>query len=247
MSTLLSIENLTLAFGGVTAIDRVSLQITQGGITALIGPNGAGKTSLFNCITGFYKPNQGSIRLHDGAGRAIAINGNPVHAARAGIARTFQNIRLFNGMSVYENVYLAAECSGIRSPALVAREALERIRLTAKANDPAESLPYGDRRMLEIMRAVCLRPRLLCLDEPAAGLNPSETVALGMLLQQLARERSITVLLIEHDMPLVMRIADRVPVLEFGRLIADGTLAQVRADPRVIAAYLGEDLGEKTC
>ncbi|NOG70728.1 ABC transporter ATP-binding protein [Roseicella sp. DB1501] len=249
-----------MRFGGLTAVSAVTFTARRGEITAVIGPNGAGKTTLFNCITGFYRPSGGAIRLHPANGPAIALQSLPGHRiARAGIARTFQNIRLFPGMTALENLLvaqhnklMAATGLGIgavlglsrypraeREAVALARRWLEATRLIERADDPAGALPYGAQRRLEIARAMCTEPLLLCLDEPAAGLNPRESDELARLLLDI-RGQGTSLLLIEHDMGVVMRISDRVVVLDHGKLIADDAPAAVRADPRVIAAYLGE-------
>jgi branched-chain amino acid transport system ATP-binding protein len=261
---ILEVAGLTMRFGGLTAVSRVGFSAGLGEITALIGPNGAGKTTLFNCLTGFYRPTEGSIRLHAPGAAPIALQRLPGHRiARAGVARTFQNIRLFPGMTALENLLvaqhnrlMAATGWGIgavlglsRYPA-AERAAVDRARqwllathLLDRADDPAGALPYGAQRRLEIARAMCTEPVLLCLDEPAAGLNPRESDELARLLAEI-RAQGTSILLIEHDMGVVMRISDRVVVLDHGVLIADDTPAAVRANPKVIAAYLGEDEAE---
>jgi branched-chain amino acid transport system ATP-binding protein len=268
-SPILSVADLTMRFGGLTAVDRVSFSAGRGEITALIGPNGAGKTTVFNCITGFYRPTAGAILLHRDGAAPAALQRLPGHRiARAGIARTFQNIRLFPGMTALENLLvaqhprlMAATGFGIgavlglsgypraeREAIGTARRWLMATRLLDRADDPAGALPYGAQRRLEIARAMCVNapdgPALLCLDEPAAGLNPRESDELSRLLGDI-RAGGTSILLIEHDMGVVMRISDRVVVLDHGRLIADGTPEAVRADRRVIAAYLGEGDGEE--
>ena len=258
---LLKVEHLTMRFGGLTAVDNVSFDVGRQDITALIGPNGAGKTTVFNCITGFYKPTEGMLTLKHPDGSSFLLERLDDHDinSRARVARTFQNIRLFKGMTVLENLMVAQHqmlnrASGFTVGALLgvggfraaeenavelAREWLRRVGLTSRADTAAGELPYGDQRRLEIARAMCTRPLLLCLDEPAAGLNARESEGLNELLYSIREKEGISLLLIEHDMSVVMRISDHVVVLDYGKTIADGTAQEVRNDPSVIAAYLG--------
>ena len=263
---LLEVEHLTMRFGGLVAVDDISFSAGNGRITSIIGPNGAGKTTVFNCLTGFYKPSVGRLTLEGGRGRFLLeqLDGFRI-AQTAGVARTFQNIRLFAGMSVLENLIVAQhnklmQASGYTVGGLfglpgyrraeaealdVAKTWLERIRLTARADQPAGSLPYGDQRRLEIARAMCTGPVLLCLDEPAAGLNARESDQLNELLLEIRDTHGIGILLIEHDMSVVMGSSDWIVVLDYGRKIAEGTPAEVRANPDVIRAYLGEEEDEE--
>ncbi|MFC6490934.1 ABC transporter ATP-binding protein [Nitratireductor sp. GCM10026969] len=286
---ILSVEHLTMRFGGLVAVGDLSFDVGRGDITALIGPNGAGKTTVFNCVTGFYKPTEGRIVMRHGPGRldemvktvtdsglrwkksgqagVFLLERMPDHeiSHKAKVARTFQNIRLFGGMTVLENLLVAQHnplvvASGFTFGGILGlpgyRRAeqgaidkavywLERMNLVDRADDPAADLPYGAQRRLEIARAMCTGPELLCLDEPAAGLNPRESAELNALLKFIRDEHATSVLLIEHDMGVVMEISDHIVVLDYGEKISDGDSEKVRTDPAVIAAYLGVEEEEE--
>ena len=259
---LLTVEHLTMRFGGLVAIDDVSFHAADQRITSIIGPNGAGKTTVFNCLTGFYKPDVGRLVLHHPNGDFLLERMEGFLIARhASVARTFQNIRLFPRMTVLENLIVAQHNVLMRASAFtlggllgsaryrdaeeeavdLARYWLDRMGLTDQADWEAGNLPYGDQRRLEIARAMCTKPVLLCLDEPAAGLNLRESAELNELLIFIRDEHKIGLLLVEHDMSVVMGISDHIVVLDYGRKISDGTPEFVRSDPAVIRAYLGEE------
>ncbi|MDR2935137.1 MAG: ABC transporter ATP-binding protein [Candidatus Adiutrix sp.] len=261
---IIETRGLSKTFGGLVALDEVDFQVEEGSITALIGPNGAGKTTLFNCLTGIYPPTRGHIVLRRprGAGEPplkTALNNlRPDQVTALGLARTFQNIRLFNNLTVLENVLIGCHTrmkAGLwgalmrtrqtraeeRAMAEFSIELLEKYGLGAAANDLAKNLPYGDQRRLEIIRALATGPRLLLLDEPAAGLNIAETGALDDLIRLIRERENLSILLIEHDMNLVMSVSEKVWVMEYGRLIAAGAPEEVKNDPVVIRAYLGEE------
>jgi len=255
---VLEVRGLTMEFGGLRALDAIDLALARGEIVALIGPNGAGKTTFFNCVTGIYNPTRGDIFIASQGGTRERINGlKPNKITELGLARTFQNVRLFPNMTVLENIMVARHCrtrSGIlgailRGKRIVAEEKatvmfayrlLKRFGLEGHVNDLAKELPYGEQRRLEIARAMATEPFLLLLDEPAAGMNPKETEDLDRLIKTIRDEDGIAILLIEHDMKLVMSISDRIYVVDYGEMIAQGKPSEIAADPKVIKAYLGE-------
>ena len=256
--TILNINNFSMVFGGLRAVDHVNMHIDEGEIVALIGPNGAGKTTLFNCVTGVYKPTSGDITISSTDSRTIRTNGmKPNRITELGLARTFQNIRLFSTMTALENVMIGRHPklkAGIVGAILRDRKTrleeekviddsldiLEKLGLGKHANEAAGSLPYGAQRLLEIARAMATEPQLLLLDEPAAGMNPKETRALDETIKRIRDDEGITILLIEHDMSLVMSLSERIYVLDYGKMIAEGSPETVKANPAVIKAYLGE-------
>ena len=257
--SLLKVDKLTKSFGGLTAVSNVSLYIDKGELVGLIGPNGAGKTTLFNLLTGVYVPTSGAIQL-ERDGRTIELGGKkPYHVTKEGLARTFQNIRLFKDLTVLDNVRIAMH-QNVRyrlGSAFLhlnkyhneedelmaeAERLLGIFHLAHKKYELARNLPYGEQRHLEIARALATKPALLLLDEPAAGMNPNETAALTEIIGWIRKEFDLTILLIEHDMSLVMRVCERIYVLDYGMLIASGEPDEIRKNKRVIEAYLGEDV-----
>lgn len=258
MKPVLEVKDLSQDFGGLRALNELSLTVNSGEIVALIGPNGAGKTTFFNCVTGIYTPTEGQMFLHNASGDKQLLNGKKPHLITAmGMARTFQNIRLFSEMTVLENVMIGRHCrtkAGIFG-AIVrdgrtrreeqdcidrSYELLELVKLQDFWNETANNLPYGAQRRLEIARAMATEPRMLLLDEPAAGMNPQETNELKELVCSIRDNQQLSILLIEHDMGMVMSLSDRIYVMEYGSCIATGTPAEIRTNPRVIKAYLGE-------
>ena len=256
---LLEVSGLTMDFGGLRAVDTVSLDIFEGEIVALIGPNGAGKTTFFNCVTGIYEPTAGDVKIHPPGGTSRRINGmKPNRITSFGMARTFQNIRLFPAMTVLENVMIGRHCRtgttildailGSRRSVREEKETvdksyqlLKKVGLADVADEFSRNLSYGAQRRLEIARAMATDPFLLLLDEPAAGMNPQETQELDELIVRIRKEDKLAILLIEHDMKLVMSISDRIYVMEYGKEIAQGTPREIKENPRVIEAYLGEE------
>lgn len=256
---LLEVRGLTMNFGGLRAVDEVSLHVCAGEIVALIGPNGAGKTTFFNCVTGIYKPTRGDVLVNPPGGKSQRINGfKPNRITTIGMARTFQNIRLFHNMTVLENVMIGRHCRTTTSilGAILrgdktmreeqetidrSYELLRKVGLLAEADEFAKNLPYGAQRRLEIARAMATDPFLLLLDEPAAGMNPQETRALDELIVRIRDTEQLAILLIEHDMKLVMNISERIYVMEYGKEIAQGAPQEIRCNPKVIEAYLGEE------
>jgi branched-chain amino acid transport system ATP-binding protein len=274
--TVLHLQDVTMQFGGVVAVDNLSLQVNRGEIVALIGPNGAGKTTVFNVVTGVYAPTNGRVSLHGGTiaenhprGKMVklyagqnngtytrTVNQTPDQITKLGIARTFQNIRLFKNMTVFENVLIAKHMNmkaGFFASAFrfnhkeeqqmraESQKLLEMVELADLADEIADNLPYGKQRILEIARAMAIQPDLLLLDEPAAGMNPQETDELTAFIRKIKNDFNLTILMIEHHMNLVMDISDRIYVLDFGKLIANGTPDEVQNNPDVITAYLGVD------
>ncbi|MDI6573327.1 ABC transporter ATP-binding protein [Leuconostoc lactis] len=259
MTTILKTHDLSIAFGGVTAVNQVNIEAHDNELIGLIGPNGAGKTTLFNLLTGVYQPTAGTVTMFDGQQLANLNGLAPHHRAQRGMARTFQNIRLFTSRTVLENVLIAmttisqAQTLGalLRTPKFYQTEAHKKQRamrllamfdMTAVADELAGNLPYGQQRRLEIVRALATEPKILFLDEPAAGMNPQETQALTHLIQQVQTQFNMTIILIEHDMNLVMAISQRIYVLEYGKVLASGTPSEIQQHPAVIKAYLGEDV-----
>ncbi len=258
---VLDVKDLSVTFGGLKAVNQFSLDMPKGGLIGLIGPNGAGKTTVFNLLTGVYKPNSGTMELEAENGQTVSLIGSePWKIARLGMTRTFQNIRLFKRMTVLDNVKVSIHPGVKYNPfqAMLrlpvyrreeeridqqAMELLELLGLQDKAEEMAASLPYGEQRKLEIARALGARPKILLLDEPAAGMNPQETKELTSLIRTIRDKLDITILLIEHDMSLVMSICERLLVLDYGTLIADGSPEEIRTNPQVIKAYLGEEVG----
>lgn len=256
----LSVKKVSKSFGGLTAVSSVSLELKDGELVGLIGPNGAGKTTLFNLLTGIYVPDKGTITMYRG-GKETALQGlKPHNICKAGLARTFQNVRLFNDLTVLENViiamhknvnygflssffHLASYRSEEKELIKDSIELLKIFNLAEKKDELAKNLPYGEQRHLEIARALATDPSLLLLDEPAAGMNPAETAKLTELIAWIREKFDLTILLIEHDMSLVMNICERIYVLDYGMVIASGTPEEIKSNKKVIEAYLGEDVG----
>ncbi|MBA3013372.1 MAG: ABC transporter ATP-binding protein [Proteobacteria bacterium] len=256
---ILTVTGLSMDFGGLRALDHLDIEVREQEIVALIGPNGAGKTTFFNCLTGVYVPTEGEIRLVLPGQSPVRLNSlKPNQITFYGLARTFQNIRLFPEMTALENVMIGCHCrhragilgallrnraTRLEEQAIVDRSygILSRLRISQYSNDLARNLPYGAQRCLEIARALATEPRILLLDEPAAGLNPTETSELDALILEIREQYQVAILLIEHDMRLVMSLSDRIYVMEYGRRIAEGTPDEVRGNPVVIKAYLGEE------
>ena len=259
MEPILEVKNLTKNFGGLCAVSNVSMTINQGELIGLIGPNGAGKTTLFNLLTGVYEPSSGLIELNED-GQKIQLGGlKPYKITSYGISRTFQNIRLFKAMTVLENVKVAMHknvrygtiAAILRLPSYYSEEKwveekacklLKEVGLYSKRNEMATNLPYGEQRRLEIARALAIQPKILFLDEPAAGMNPQETADLTKLIHHIREKYKLTVILIEHDMSLVMNICERIYVLDYGKMIANGSPEEIKNNEFVIKAYLGEEI-----